>query len=412
MQRDIGNEVVVAIIAVAVLAFALTFGIILSLTNANRGDQTQTAQSNVATDGPATEEVTESALVAGSTSTNETGILAAPPTLTMTAIVATVATNTRSPGATPSPPPTTAAPTATDTATVTATETAEPTVTATKTPQPTLTDEPTETFTPEPPTATDSETPTRTPRPSATPAPTDTPEPEATATRKPTSTPSRTPRPSRTPEPTETPTRRPSLTPTAASATPETAAITITALPFTAAAPAVCVAPFGWGPYVVQPRDNLSSIARVTGTSVEELRSGNCLEDADRINIGDVLYVPAPSDPHAPALTPTPAYETLGCTEQDVQISSPLPRQRLRGVFVLFGTAIARDFQFYKVEVRPDHGDEYMLYLRSDVPIRENILGQVDTRLFRPGVHWIRLSVVDSAGEVSISPCVIPLVFE
>lgn len=412
MQRDIGNEVVVAIIAIAVLAFALTFGIILSLTNANRGDQVSTAQSNVATDGPATEEVTESALVDATVTAASTATTAESSTPTLTESVAASATDTRSPSATPFPPPTTVVPTAADTATVTATETAEPSSTATKTPQPTPTDEPTETFTPEPPTATDTEAPTRTPRPSATPSPTDTSEPEPTATRKPTSTPSRTPRPTRTPEPTETPTRRPSSTPTTASGTPVGIAPTATALPLTAAAPAVCVAPFGWGPYVVQPRDNLSSIARVTSTTVEELRSGNCLEDADRINVGDVLYVPVDSDPNAPAQTPTPAYETLGCTEPDVQISSPLPRQRLNGVFVLFGTAIARDFQFYKVEVRPDRDDEYQLYLRSDVPIRENILGQVDTRLFRPGVHWIRLSVVDSAGEVSVSPCVIPLVFE
>ena len=38
MQRDIGNEIIVAIVAVAVLVFALTFGIILSLSNADTPD--------------------------------------------------------------------------------------------------------------------------------------------------------------------------------------------------------------------------------------------------------------------------------------------------------------------------------------------------------------------------------------
>ncbi len=33
MRRDLGNELIVAVVAVAVMAFALTFGVIITLSN-------------------------------------------------------------------------------------------------------------------------------------------------------------------------------------------------------------------------------------------------------------------------------------------------------------------------------------------------------------------------------------------
>src|SRR5690242_6076990 len=48
-QRNIGNEIIVALSVVVVLAFAITFAVVLSLTSADQA--TPTSDANVATDG-------------------------------------------------------------------------------------------------------------------------------------------------------------------------------------------------------------------------------------------------------------------------------------------------------------------------------------------------------------------------
>jgi LysM repeat protein len=153
MPRDIGNEITVALVVVAVLVFALTFGIILSLSNIPAQD----------------DPVTEVAQAPSATLTDR----AEDPTVTLS----------------PSPEPTaTASLTVTASPTPSPTETVRPTrVRSSQTPRPTLT--------PQPPTvtATATATLTRTPRPSATLPPTKTPEPTATIT--PSWTPTLTPTP-------------------------------------------------------------------------------------------------------------------------------------------------------------------------------------------------------------------------
>ena len=48
----------------------------------------------------------------------------------------------------------------------------------------------------------------------------------------------------------------------------------------------------GWTGYTVQPGDTLFSIARRAGTSQDLLMTANCLQDADRIDVGQRLQVP------------------------------------------------------------------------------------------------------------------------
>src|SRR5689334_16615315 len=81
MQRDLGNEVIVAIAAVGILAFAITFAIILSLSNTPDASATATITSNSSGGSPV------ATSVAG-------GSTAIPPTentvATLTSIAATV----------------------------------------------------------------------------------------------------------------------------------------------------------------------------------------------------------------------------------------------------------------------------------------------------------------------------------
>ena len=58
-----------------------------------------------------------------------------------------------------------------------------------------------------------------------------------------------------------------------------------------------------WDTYIVQRGDSIARIASVTGSTIDELTEANCLENPNRINIGQELYVP--NAPISPTLLPT-----------------------------------------------------------------------------------------------------------
>jgi LysM repeat protein len=87
----------------------------------------------------------------------------------------------------------------------------------------------------------------------------------------------------------------------------------------------LCVKKFYWPSYRVQPGDTLFSLARAIGSTVEELKTANCLPD-DRIYAGQLLHMPrvpspgpifsatatvtptpTPTSTQTPTYTPTPA---------------------------------------------------------------------------------------------------------
>ena len=94
-----------------------------------------------------------------------------------------------------------------------------------------------------------------------------------------------------TPSPTEQPTHTPTWTATFTSTfTPtETSTPTSTATPWPTAT--TCAPWYGWPVYIVQTGDTLSDIADLTGSSVTELMTANCLPDT-HIYAGQRLYVP------------------------------------------------------------------------------------------------------------------------
>ena len=112
-----------------------------------------------------------------------------------------------------------------------------------------------------------------------------------------------------------TPTPAPTVTPTPA-ATP-------TFTPTPTPTPTPCVLRFGWPVYVVQPGDTLFSLARLTGSTVEELKRANCLFD-ERIYAGQRLYVPRlpPTATYTPTPTPTP---TPSATPTSTSTHTPTP---------------------------------------------------------------------------------------
>jgi LysM repeat protein len=355
MQRDIGNEIIVAIIVVGVLAFALTFGIILSLSNIGTNNQSA-AQSNVATELSTieTEIVTEEATELDSSTMAAQANTDAP-----------TVTSTVRPSSTPAP---TETPSRMPTATATRTSTERPTLTATRQPTPTHTA---------------------------------TPVPSATLTRTPSSTPTTPPATS-----TSTLTRTPTLT--------LTRTATIVPTPAQTNTPVVCIAPFGWLVYTVQPGNTLANIAEASSTTVTELRAANCLQDTASVRIGDSLYVPrlplfvTP----LPTARPDAVLVAQGCTSPGTVITSPVSGQPVTGTILIRGTAYAEDFAYYRIEARRDTSETYNFLLRSDKTVVNGNLGIIDSRSLSAGLNWIRVSVVDTAGNVTITPCAIPVIVQ
>jgi LysM repeat protein len=412
MQRDLGNEVIVAIAAVGILAFAITFAIILSLTNTPEATPTVTVSGNtggspVATSVAASASETPSPQVEAT----EAEITVTPSNAATSAT--TIASGTAAPEASETkvaiaPSETDTSEPASNTPDVTATEQeltsadisgTAPTVgnaTATKA-QPQVNPSRTPSPTRRPPTATSSFTPSPTITRTPSPVP-----PTNTATRTPTRTPSPTPTLTRTPRPTETSGIRP--TPTGI-LTQEAVAV-----------PGSCIKPTGWTTYVVRQGDTLLKIARAVGSSLFELQTANCLQDINNIFAGNIIFVPrTPVSPINPNPVPndTPVYAPIqpeGCTDPNSVITNLQPGQTVSGVFSVIGTANQSDFWYYKLEVRPDFASVYNFYSRSETPVVNGQLGQIDQSIFGVGIHWIKLTVLGQSSGAT--PCAIPVIFQ
>lgn len=453
--RDIGGEFIAAVAAVALLAFAVTFGILLSVSDTgpqpdptevgqpvgqneitttegelseDSEDIVETVLSNTqsstelpsATIDDATtvttdvDEVTEIQATASAAFQRFTAVAetaqAVEETMTQVAtrpigedstdetgdVLTEVPIEIASASETPGETATRRQPTATDTATATDTDT----------PTPTHTDRPTRTPTA---TRTDTPTPTGTDTPTATDTPSDTPTLTNTATATNTSTPTLRPTETNSILPTET-----------LSATPEIEIIpTETEI---LAASTTCGAPDGWPVYIVQPGNTLFSIAQAVNSTVEDLSMANCLPNIDALAIGDELFVPRL--PEGPVQTGVPsvpdgdtteviALSPVGCTSPAISIASPSIGQVINGAFSVIGTAALPTLEYYKLEIRADTATTYNFYSRAEEPVSNGQLGTIDSSLFGAGVYWVRLVVVDNTGNIpGDATCAIPVIFE
>jgi LysM repeat protein len=171
----------------------------------------------------------------------------------------------------------------------------------------------------------------------------------------------------------------------------------------------------------VLPGETLFEIAQATGSTVGQLRTANCLDNADLILAGSVIFVPRPVFGAVPTVAPVfptaaPADVTPqpllveGCLLDGVTITSPEPGSEVTGTFDLIGSATASDFRYFEVEVRPEGVDAYDFYVRQSEPVVEGVIAPINTELFGEGLHWVRVRVVDQDG-VTLAPCAIPLIF-
>lgn len=86
--------------------------------------------------------------------------------------------------------------------------------------------------------------------------------------------------------------------PFATDTTPEASVPNITITPATTSSDntpttgILCVEQSDWHEYTVQPGDNLTKIAARTRSTVDELIEANCLDNPNRLRVGDTIYVP------------------------------------------------------------------------------------------------------------------------
>jgi hypothetical protein len=149
----------------------------------------------------------------------------------------------------------------------------------------------------------------------------------------------------------------------------------------------------------VRRGDTLLNIAKANDTTIETLQVANCLTNINSIRVGQVLFVPDQA---------ATSYTAQGCTTTDARITAPTVGQLVSGILKVEGSATSTNFAFYKLEIRPDSGTAYTLYNSYIKPVTQGILGEIDTRIFSPGIYWLKLTLVTQSGQAAAS-CAIPL---
>ncbi len=391
-RRDVGNEVVVALAVIGMLALALTFAVVLTLSRsvpppsmtatAAANNANNTANTAIALAGSGTPVVTRPT----SLQATESATLLA--TQAATAIETAITEATASSTATPSQTATTATMVATAAATDTATNTATLTPTASDTP----------TDSPMPPSPTD--TPTSLPSSTLTLA-SDT-SANVTLTAIPTFN-DITPLPG--PTATDTPITDAGILPTAIGGS---GLVT----PFSPL-PTACTHPATWVPYTILPNETLFSISLQVGVPLQQLQDANCIVNADAIIAGQVIFIP----PGKIISTNTPLTATAGvsntgnaalCPNPNVRITAPISGSVFSTKFTVMGTASIPNFSYYVIDYRPDIVSDYSSFGRNLTPVTNGVLVVFDpTPPHLPsGGYTMRLRVVDTSGN-SPAPCTI-----
>jgi LysM repeat protein len=245
--------------------------------------------------------------------------------------------------------------------------------------------------------------------------------------------------------PTATPYRIPTLPPTSTEAIPTRPtegppAVTVVTIPTstsvarptlptptTTQAAQPCYPHVGWVPYIVQPGDTLFQIGLRYGLTVDALMRGGCLAST-QLTAGQLILVPdiqpsfspTPSPlqstptvpPGSPTITLTATFEPFptntqtstdgACTNPNSTITSPQVGEILSGVVRFYGTARARDFAFYKLEIRQEWAStpaDFVTFYTGYQQVENGLLAELDTRLWPNGEYWIRLVVVDTTGN-------------
>lgn len=178
-----------------------------------------------------------------------------------------------------------------------------------------------------------------------------------------------------------------------------------------------CQVQSNWLSYEVQPGDKLLFIARAVSSTIAEIRIGNCYDSISGVFAGESILLPTlPTLPISivePVFPPDDQiFTATGCDVENMQITAPNILESNQGIFAIIGSANAVDFDYYKIEIRPDWSDVYSLYSQSNGFVEDDLLGLVNTEIFGSGLHHLRITVVNTDDEIAENGvCEIPLIF-
>ena len=108
-------------------------------------------------------------------------------------------------------------------------------------------------------------------------------------------------------------------------------------------------------------------------------------------------------------LPPQPsAANSVGCTPNQIVLTSPKPGDEVKGTVTLVGTVNIPSFGFYKYEVAPQGSDTWATISAGREIVVNNKLGEWITTALTPGDYQLRLVVTDNQG-LALPPCVVPV---
>ena len=98
----------------------------------------------------------------------------------------------------------------------------------------------------------------------------------------------------------------------------------------------------------------------------------------------------------------------VGCTPNEIMLTSPQPGAEIKGTVELIGTVDIPNFGFYKYEVARAGSDTWATISADRNTVKDGLLGRWNTAALTPGDYQLRLVVTDNQGEV-LPACVVPI---
>ena len=98
----------------------------------------------------------------------------------------------------------------------------------------------------------------------------------------------------------------------------------------------------------------------------------------------------------------------IGCTPNQIMLTSPKPGEEIKGTVELIGTVNIPNFGFYKYEVARMGSDTWATISADRNPVNNGNIGAWNTTALTPGDYQVRLVVTDNQGVV-LPACVVPV---
>ena len=104
----------------------------------------------------------------------------------------------------------------------------------------------------------------------------------------------------------------------------------------------------------------------------------------------------------------TAAANVVGCTPNQIMLTSPAAGDEIKGTVELIGTVNIPNFGFYKYEVARSGTDTWATISADRNMVNNGLLGRWNTTALTPGDYQLRLVVTDNQGKM-LPACVVPV---